>query len=123
MVEQKEVKANKEHGCDFCREKIKKDEVYIKSTYRSYGSLYDWKSHLQCFNIADRLKMYDDCDEGLTTSDFQNSIDSEYFKLLIAKFSREDYEKYIDVIQQLHNVEFKDKLKFVIRYYAKFPLT
>ena len=120
---QKEVKANKEHRCNFCCEKIRQGETYVTSTHKQYGTVYDWKTHKHCSEIASRLKMYDDCDEGLTEEGFQETIHSEYFDLLVTKFSKEDVTKYSDVIQQLRNVRFKDKLSYVIRHYARLDKT
>lgn len=116
---QKEVKANKEHRCNFCCEKIRQGEIYVTSTHKQDGTVYDWKTHKHCYEIADRLKMYEDCDEGLTDEGFQESIHSEYFDLMLALFEKDDLKKYPDVIQQLRNVRFKDKLSYVIRHYAK----
>lgn len=120
---QKEVKAKKEHRCNFCCEKIRQGETYVTSTHKQDGTLYDWKTHKHCSEIASRLKMYDDCDEGLTEEGFQETIHCEYFDLLVTKFSKEDVTKYSDVIQQLRNVRFKDKLSYVIRYYARLDKT
>ena len=120
---QKEVKANKEYRCNFCCEKIRQGETYVTSTHKQSGTVYDWKTHKHCSEIASRLKMYDDCDEGLTEEGFQETIHSEYFDLLVTKFSKEDVTKYSDVIQQLRNVRFKDKLSYVIRHYARLDKT
>ena len=117
---QKEVKANKDHRCNFCGEKIRQGEIYVTSTHKNDGTVYDWKSHKHCDKIADRLNLYDGCDEdGLTEDSFQESIHNEYFDLLVYKFSKEDIQKYSDVIKELHSVRFKDKLSYVIRHYAK----
>jgi hypothetical protein len=116
---QKEVKANKEHSCYFCCEKIRQGETYVTSTHKQDGTIYDWKAHKHCSEIASRLKMYDDCDEGLTGEGFQEGIHSEYFDLILSLFEKEDLKKYPDVIQQLRNVRFKDKLSYVIRHYSK----
>jgi hypothetical protein len=115
----KEVKANKEHRCDFCCDKIRENEKYITSTYKQYGQVYTWKSHTYCSDIASRLKMYEDCDEGVTADDFQETIHSKYFDLILSKFSQEDIKKYSDVIQQFRKVYFKNKLMYVISYYKK----
>ena len=115
----KEVKASKDHKCNFCCEKIAKGESYMNSTHKYDGEIYDWKTHIYCEKIAYRLNMYDDCDEGLTEDDFQESIHSEYFDIMLSLFEKEDLKKYPDVIQQLRNVRFKDKLSYVIHHYAK----
>lgn len=122
LSSQKEVTANKEHRCNFCCEKIKQGEKYITSTPKYDGQVYDWKTHIHCNNIADRLRMYDHCQEddtGVTEEFFQESIHSEYFDLMLSLFEKEDLKKYPDVVQQLRNVRFKDKLSYVIRHYAK----
>lgn len=119
----KDVKAKKEHPCDFCCEKIKQGETYIKSTHKQDETIYDWKTHKHCAEIAVRLNMYMGSYEGVTTEDFQETIHSEYFDLVIAKFSKEDIVKYSTIIQELRKVSFNHKLNFVIRHYAKIDKT
>lgn len=114
-----ETKANKEHRCSFCAEKITVGEIYIKSTHKHDGEVYDWKAHKHCSDIAARLKMYDDAEDGVTDDHFQETIHCEHDDLLIKMFSEEDVKKYSDVIQQIRHVRFKDKLRYVIRHYAK----
>lgn len=116
----KEVKAAKEHRCDFCCEKIRPGEVYTTSTHKQDGQIYDWKSHKHCSEIASRLKMYENCyDEGLTADSFQETIHCQYFDLMLSLFEKEDLKKYSDAIQQFRQVLFRHKLMYVIRYYAK----
>lgn len=117
---QKEVKAIKDHVCSFCSSKIRKGEKYQTSTHKNDGDIYAWKSHNHCDKIADRLKMYTYGEDwGLTREDFQEIIHGEYFDLLVSQISKEDIIKYEDIIKQLHNVRFNDKLNYVIRHYAK----
>lgn len=116
---QTETKAKKEHRCNFCNEKIAKREIYIKSTHKYDGEVYDWKVHLHCAKIAEQLKMYDNADEGVTEEIFQETIHSVHDDLLINQLSGKELKKYSDVIQQLRKVGFKDKLGYVIRYHNK----
>lgn len=115
---QREVKASKEHRCNFCSEKIRQGEVYYSSTHKQDGEIYDWKTHLHCAKIANRLKMYADCDEGVGEGDFHDAINQAHNDLMIEKFPKEDIPKYREVIMQLRNVHFRDKLSYVIRHYA-----
>ena len=71
----KEIKATKEHRCDFCTDKIRVGEKYMKSTHKYDGTIYDWKTHTYCDKIADRLNMYHDADEGVSADSFQETID------------------------------------------------
>lgn len=116
-----ETKAIKEHSCNFCAEKITKGEIYIKSTHKYDREVYDWKTHKHCSEIATRLKMYDDADEGVTDEIFQETIHCKHDDLLIDQlpFDKEQPQKFSDIIQQLRHVKFKDKLWYVIRYYKK----
>lgn len=116
---QKEVKASKDHQCNFCCEKIKKGETYITSTHKQDGTIYDWKTHKHCSDIASRLKMYEDCDEGLSGDDFQEVIHGEYFDLMLKMFDKDDIKKYSDAIQHFRSVQFRKKLFHVIHHYAK----
>jgi len=120
LTYQKEVKAIKEHRCNFCCEKIKKGETYMKSTHKQDGTVYDWKTHKHCSEIVDRLKMYDDCDEGVTMDDFTETIHCKHDDLLIEQLPyKEQPQRFNDIIQQLRHVKFNDKLWYVIRYYKK----
>lgn len=114
-----ETKAIKEHSCNFCAEKITKGETYLKSTHKYDGEVYDWKTHKHCAELAERLKMYDDADEGVTDDFFQETIHCVHDDLLIGLIPNEEAQKYSDIIQQLRRVRFKDKLGYVIRYYKK----
>ena len=73
--------ARKDHKCDFCYDVIHKGEQYQFQTNVFDGAIYNWKSHLRCEEIAAQLKMYDDCDEGLTGEDFREIITESYYQL------------------------------------------
>ena len=57
-------KANKAHICDFCNTKINKGERYHIQTNVADNDIWTWKSHISCKEIARKLKMFDECDEG-----------------------------------------------------------
>lgn len=114
-----ETKSIKEHSCDFCGFKINTGEIYMKSTHKHEGEIYDWKTHKYCSDLAERLKMYDNADEGVTQDIFQETINCEHDDLLINLFPQDEIQKYSDVIQQLMRVNWKDKLGYVVRYYNK----
>lgn len=114
-----EVKASKEHRCDFCSEKIAQGETYLKSTHKMDGNVYDWKTHKYCGEIATKLKMYDNADEGVTQDIFMETISEEHYALLTNRFAGDEMEQYSDILQQLRYVRWHDKLFYVIRHYAK----
>lgn len=94
-------KARKRHQCDYCGGMIEKGEVYDSQT-NVYDYLYTWKSHKECSEIANKLKMHDECDEGVTGDDFSEIINEVYGELTEWKKS---------------SPEFLERLKFVINYY------
>ena len=115
----KQTKARKEHRCNFCACRIPKGDTYVKSTHAYEGSIYDWKTHTHCSEIASRLKMYDHCDEGLTQDDFMETIHSEHDDILCSIIPDDQVQKFSDIIRQLRSVNFKAKLGYVIRHYKK----
>jgi hypothetical protein len=119
LLSPKDTKAIKEHRCDFCSGKILKGDTYIKSTHKYDGMVYDWKNHKHCAEIASRLNMYDDCDEGLTQDDFMENIHSVHDHILISIIPDSEAQKFGDIIRQIREVNFRAKLGYVIRHYKK----
>ena len=63
--------ARKEHVCNYCGCTIPKGEQYEHSTLKYDGSIYVWKSHLDCLEAVSKFNMMDHCwDEGLSMEDF-----------------------------------------------------
>jgi len=119
LSQSKETKARIQHRCDFCNDRIVIGEKYIKSTHAYNGQVYDWKTHKYCSKLANRLKMYDDCEEGVTMDDFMELVSEKHNDILITQIPDKDANKYGDIIRQLTKVRFTDKLWFVIRYFNK----
>lgn len=120
LKHQTEVKAIKEHKCSFCSYRISKGETYLSSTYKNDGSIYDWKAHKHCEQLALQMKMYEDIDsDGLTQDAFIDIVSNEHDDILIGLFTISECEKFSDVIKQLRYVNFRDKLSFIIRHYNK----
>lgn len=116
----KETKARKNHNCNFCSYKIPKGDTYIKSTHVHDGTLYDWKTHKYCSDIANRLNMYDYCDEGVTQDDFMGAIHEEYLDIVFGVFGYDRFgDEYNEILEDLRYVQFKHKLGRVIRHYKK----
>lgn len=104
------VKAKKPHVCDYCGCMIESGDNYQKSTI-VYDDMYVWKSHHRCSEIAEKLKMFDYCDEGLTRSEFQENI-REWFCEIWRKKDNEYYES-----KDFNIPSFKDQLEFVCSHY------
>jgi hypothetical protein len=96
------TKARKNHRCNYCQCTIIIGYTYIKSTHVAFGEIYTWKSHQHCEKIAQDLNMFEECDEGLTSSDFIEYIITEYDNIDGPKMPR--------------GTEFKYYLDFVINY-------
>ena len=84
-------KARKQHKCDFFFFLIQIGETYELQINSSEGTLYSWKSHLSCNEIASKLDMYDYCDDGLDGEGFKENIRTEYQNIMQSKFN-EIYE-------------------------------
>ena len=119
ISDSKEVKARKEHRCNFCNERITIDTKYMKSTHIYDNQVYDWKTHKHCNKLATRMDMYEYCDEGVTMDDFMETISCKHSDILIGQITEDDRPKFGDIIQQFNWVLFRHKLWFVIRHFNK----
>lgn len=68
--------ARKEHGCEFCCEKIAIGQKYVRQTNVYDGVVGDFITHQECKEVAHELNMYDDCDDdGLCGEQFREELD------------------------------------------------
>ena len=104
------TKAIKQHKCDFCRQPIEKGINYFKSTHVD-GGIYDWRTHEDCSYIAEKLKMYDNADDGVSESFFMEEIKDEYSRIM-SETQNEVYESESFVIPL-----FKEQLQLVINFH------
>ena len=119
LMQPTKTKAIKEHRCNFCGEKIYKGDTYIKSTHKNEGEVYDWKTHDRCSELADKMKMYEDADEGVSQEIFMENVSEEHYCLLTDRFAEDEKKKYSDILKQLREVRFREKLHYVIMHYKK----
>ena len=75
------VKARKEHVCNFCCERIERDDHYYNSAHMYDGSVYTWKSHENCSKLLTELEM--DGDEGITQEGFWEDVKNKYNDLTV----------------------------------------
>jgi len=110
------TKAVKDHKCNFCGGRIPKGHHYMRSSH-ILDTVYTWKAHEECEEIAIRLKMYDNCDNdyGLTEEDFTEEITSEYMDLM-HKMNPHVFPVFKP---HLEMVQFRYKLGAVIRHYKQ----
>ena len=94
--------ARKEHKCDYCNGTIKIGEMYEYSVH-VYNIIYTWKSHFKCRDIANKLDMFDNCEEGLTSDAFVENIDECYSDINLSEDS---------------HANFTDRLDSVIKHYS-----
>lgn len=104
-------KARKQHKCDFCGLPIQIGETYELQINSSEGTLYSWKSHLSCNEIAGKLDMYDYCDDGLDGEGFKENIRTEYQYIMQSKFN-EIYES-----KDFSFPTFSEQLDFVKKHH------
>ena len=105
-------KARKQHKCDFCGLPIQIGETYELQINSSEGTLYSWKSHLSCNEIAVKLDMYDSCDDGLDCEGFKENIRTGYQDIMLSKF----IEKFDS--KEFRYPPFSEQLDFVKKHYG-----
>jgi hypothetical protein len=89
----RQTKARKAHRCNFCGGKIEIGAAYFDATYVDCD-LFSWKTHTHCAEIAEKLRMYDECDEGVSESDFSELIDYQ-FDNLNPNLLHKDYPSFL----------------------------
>ena len=101
IIKQTTPKARKDHRCHWCCGKILKGNVYEYAFIVDGGDSWQWKNHIHCRSLVDKMNMFDNADdEGLTGNVFQEYI----------------YEKYCDIYPDKKS-DFEEKLNVVLEYY------
>lgn len=106
--EMRNVKAIKAHVCNLCGCTILVGEIYQTQTLK-YDDIYTFKNHIKCMEVAHKLKMFDECDEGVTCADFYEYVTDE-FRDIWRKLDNEIYES-----KDFKIPEFKQQLEFVYK--------
>ena len=73
--------ARKTHICDWCGGVIRKGERYDFQVCVYDGRAYNWKNHKRCMEIAVKLKMFDNGDDGVSDMMFHEEITEAYIDL------------------------------------------
>lgn len=96
-----EVKARKNHKCNYCLQPIIKGSHYLKSTHK-IDDIYNWVTHIYCEELAKKLDMYSECyEDGLSTDDFIEYVHVYYRRLSTLK----------------DDAKFTYKLNYLLKYY------
>lgn len=105
------TKARKQHKCSYCNGVIDKNEIYNISSHKYDGTVYTWKSHIDCDLIAGKLNWFEYCDEGLTMDDFIESAKNEWCKIMSVHFNDEYESKDFKI------PSFKEQLDFIKKWH------
>lgn len=99
--EDKTVIGRKEHRCDLCGCRIEKGERHRMQRNLFDGAFYVWREHLVCHSVASQLKMYKECDDGLTESIFQELLIDKAVELDVEYNNRPYKEVAEDILRLL----------------------
>lgn len=66
-----DIRARKEHTCNFCNQKIRKGELYNNYFFKD-DEPYSWKEHWQCSKLSLKFRIENDYEyhEGMSHDDF-----------------------------------------------------
>lgn len=105
--------AKKEHVCNWCGGKIAKGEKYRRDTILFDGRIYDWISHLDCYELTGLLNMCD-YDDGY-------GIDEETFRECVDEYIyTHHYDNDLDDIEkEWDNLSIHEKVKRIIEELRK----
>lgn len=102
-------KARKDHKCNWCNCVIEKGTIYTRQFLINNGETYEWKNHIHCEEIANKLKMFDDCDYGVDEENFHETISEQFIMLM------EHYESEVFNYEHYRYPSFKEKLEYVCK--------
>ena len=71
------AKRKQRKGCDFCGGEIHVGETYYKHVYAGEGTIWTWKSHLNCYHLAVKLDWFDE--DGLNQNDFYDRVEDTFY--------------------------------------------
>lgn len=92
-------KARKDHSCNFCGGVIRKGNIYNYQVNVYEGSMYAWKTHSHCGEIASKLNMYDDYSEGVNDDIFNEFIRDEYHTIMRDKEHEDIKRTFLQMLQ------------------------
>lgn len=99
-------KARKQHRCDYCYGFIEIGEVYENNSIENDGTVYTWKSHINCQKLAKKLNMFEENrDNGVTEDVFTEYIIEEY--------------STITEENSTEKIPFSQKLEIVIKHHLQ----
>lgn len=102
--------ARKLHLCNYCCLPILPGTTYDITTMSYDGELYKWKSHLECIEVAQKLDMYSNCDEGVTDEDFNYYVNDEYDRIVLEDSDMavgNSFEERLKVVKNYHEISGK----------------
>ncbi len=92
-------KARKEHVCYFCGDTIKKGTVYNRQDGKFDGDWYTVKTHISCSELAVKLDMYDNGEDGLTNHEFRDIVNEKFEELLPEFEMKTTFRSRLDVVK------------------------
>ena len=90
--------AKKKHRCNFCGLPINPGEKYDYQFNVNDSDAFAWKTHPSCSALADKLDMYNQCDEGVTEEDFYEIVYSKY-RDITGRRHRDDGKTWPEVLE------------------------
>ena len=112
-INNKDVTARKEHICNWCGGIIEKGSVYNKQTNIFDNTIYEWKSHLDCYKLTGLLNMskYDD-GAGINEEMFAECINNYLYE------HHYDNEKE-DIEEKWNNMTLQEKATMIAEEISK----
>jgi len=102
------VTAKKQHKCNYCYSVINQGDKYRNTFIVNSGDSYEFKSHISCDKLVEKLNLYKDCvDEGVTDDLFQEVVVDRYKEINNFIGSYRDLPKFdemLSVVKQSYNI-------------------
>jgi len=94
-------KSNKKHICNYCGLPIEYATTYVYQTIFDNGTVYNWKSHVECHELVTKSHLFDDwIDDGIGMSEFHDTV-QEYYNMIVRDVDKrsDSFEEQMKVVQ------------------------
>lgn len=101
----KELKARRNHLCDWCLSNISPGEIYNKTPIADDGVIFNFKSHLSCTKLYEKLEMWKLGDgDGIDLNTFQEQVYNEHKRIFSTDNRHVNFEDILNQVKTHYDI-------------------
>ncbi len=100
--------AKKHHICNYCGQRIWIGQKYERTVHVDMGDFWEWKAHASCQQLAEKLDMFDHCNEGVTIDFFQEYVTDAYWRNTGEHTNTRGFQDKLDYVKSCYGLLTKE---------------